>query len=130
MKKTKILCLLLILFLSGCSVREYTLDNGRYVIPSHDTECPFISIHNGDFNVIQSIAHDYQPSGKIERHGNRIVMESLFADEEYIWTFQLVDNNTLKFISNKSEIPNKEFEIIDGTVFTIEEMIEQWNNFL
>ncbi|WP_252891409.1 hypothetical protein [Thermoclostridium stercorarium] len=114
----------ILMLLSGCNEKTFSLDSGRYV-PDYTKDekdiniVPYIFIDKDKFSIIQDIAVSYQPSGTLIRKGNEVVMETVFADESYKWVFTLVDNNKLKFVLKKSVIPNNHFEWEDGRLFSL-----------
>ena len=127
---TYLLCIsvfFLILISSGCAadkkMQEYSLENGRYVSRRSEEgqiERPYILIQDDKIIIIQYRARSYQPSGEIKRTENEIVMESLYADEEYRWVFQLIDNNTLKLLPDKSAFPEDSLDWKGEMIFSLE----------
>lgn len=120
------LALLCILGLAGCNKvpaeETFSLEDGRYVVENSNEQIsvPYILIQNGRFTVVMDIAVSYQPSGKIEKNENEVVMATSYADEELYWTFQLSNDNTLKFLLDKSQIPDGA-NFIDGASFILVE---------
>lgn len=51
-------------------------------------------------------------------NGNEVTMITKFTDEIYVWTFVLIDDNRLKFLSDKSHVPS-DWE--NGMVFVLAE---------
>ena len=49
-----------------------------------------------------AISISYQPYGTMIMNGNEMIVITKFTDEINVWTFVLIDNNRLKFLSDKS----------------------------
>ena len=71
--------------------------------------------------MIQSVAVSYQPSGTMVRNGNEVVMETVFADIPCKWTFRLIDDNRLQFVSARSSLPYGEELWENGMIFVLAE---------
>ncbi len=125
MKRIIILALaFMLMLLSGCQSKTFSLGDGRYVLEQFEEEetvIPYLIIQEDNLDVIQAIAVSYQPSGAMVINGNEVVMETVFAGEPYKWTFKLIDNNKLKFIPAKSDIPYNGEIWEDGMVFVLAE---------
>ena len=61
----------------------------------------------------------YQPSGTVERDGNKLVLNADYAGEKYAWTFTLIDDNTLRFSLSDSDFPISGAMIEDASVFVL-----------
>ena len=114
MKKAIIFTLVLalvIMLLSGCQGNSFSLDEGLYVLEQTEKNggaapaVPYLIVHGGSLYVVLDMGVSYQPSGAVTVNGNKVVMETVFANEPCKWTFKLIDNNRLKFVSAKSDIP-------------------------
>lgn len=114
MKKAIIFTLVLalvIMLLSGCQGNSFSLDEGLYVLEQTEKNGgaapaePYLIVHGGSLYVVLDMGVSYQPSGAVTVNGNKVVMETVFANEPCKWTFNLIDNNRLKFVSAKSDIP-------------------------
>ena len=114
MKKAIIFTLVLalvIMLLSGCQGNSFSLDEGLYVLEQTEKNGgaapaePYLIVHGGSLYVVLDMGVSYQPSGAVTVNGNKVVMETVFANEPCKWTFKLIDNNRLKFVSAKSDIP-------------------------
>ena len=111
-----------LMLLSGCQSKMFYLDTGRYTLDKSENDNvmpPYILINEDKFTVVQDIAVSYQPSGTIVTNSNEVVMEAEFAGEKYTWIFTLIDNNKLKLIFDKSNIPNDRVKWKDGMVFVL-----------
>lgn len=125
-----ILCIGVFFFLLtslGCAAekkgQEYSLDNGLYVSQRSaegQIEHPYILIQDDKMTIIKDMARSYQPSGEFKRTENEIVMESLFADEEFRWVFQLTDNNTFKLLLDKSVFPEDSMDWKSEMIFSLD----------
>ena len=114
-----------LLLLPGCR-REtsFSLEDGRYVPEETGADgiaVPYLLLQDGRLAVIQKIAVSYQPSGTVTKDGNKIVMETIYANEPYKWTFILTDDNTLRFSAAKSSIPLRPEDWKDGMKFVLAE---------
>ena len=98
---------------------DFSLNDGRYVPSESDDESgsPYLLINEGRFTIIQDIAVSYQPSGTIERSGNIVTMKTAYAGEPYIWVFELIGNNQIKFHPGDSEVPVNRGKWEDEMVF-------------
>ena len=93
------------LLLSGWQGENFCLDDGRYVLEQSeedDIAVPYLLIQEGRLTVVLAISVSYQPSGTMMMNGNEVTMITKFTDEINVWTFVLIDNNRLKFLSDKS----------------------------
>lgn len=110
----------LLLLLTGCSNTTYSLENGRYTLSgAADTTVPYLLIEGDRLVIVQDMGVSYQPSGTIDRDGNKVVMETEYANEPYKWTFYLVGDNALQFQQNKSTIPQGKIEWSDDMEFVL-----------
>lgn len=100
---------------------DYSLHDGRYVLSesASGTGIPYLLIYEGSLAVIQDIAISYQPSGTIERSGNIVTMKTVYAGETYIWVFELIGHDQVKFRLGDSEIPVNRGKWKDKMVFTL-----------
>ena len=108
--------------LSGCTVKEYSLSEGMYVpetIEDGQVTVPYILIQDQRFTIVQDMALSYQPSGNIERKQNEVVMETTFADQECRWVFELADNDTIKFLEDRSSLPQSDAHWKDKMTFIL-----------
>lgn len=106
------------------TINGFSLNDGNYFAKQENEKQinePHIQIYDGNFVVMLYEARSYQPSGKIERNGNNIIMKSNYVNNEYIWTFRITDDNTLKFVAKESSIPNANIQWEDGLLFFLEE---------
>jgi len=101
--------------------KDYSLNDGRYVISesADKISLPYLLINNGKMTIIQDLAVSYQPSGMIERDGNTITMKTVFADETYIWVFELIGHDQVKLHLSDSEVPVNHGKWEDEMVFTL-----------
>lgn len=101
------------------NAEQYSLNDGRYVLSGavEEADVPYILISEGEFHIIQDMAVSYQPSGKIERKDNSVIMKSVFADEAYVWAFELIGNDQLRLDLSGSKIPAHREKWKDGMVF-------------
>jgi Antirepressor regulating drug resistance, predicted signal transduction N-terminal membrane component len=101
--------------------KDYSLNDGRYVISesADKISLPYLLISNGKMTIIQDLAVSYQPSGMIERDGNTITMKTVFADETYIWVFELIGHDQVKLHLSDSEVPVNHGKWEDEMVFTL-----------
>ncbi|MBR6951656.1 MAG: hypothetical protein IKH56_08015 [Oscillospiraceae bacterium] len=99
---------------------KYSLNDGRYVLSESDDASiiPYLLINNGRFTIVQDVAVSYQPSGTIERSGNIATMKTVYAGETYIWVFELIGHDQVKFHLGDSEIPVNRDKWEDEMVFT------------
>ncbi len=104
--------------------RSFTLDDGCYAqrINGDNIEVPYLLIRDGQFNVIQNIAMNYQPSGNIIIDGKKVIMKTTYAGKDYIWIFNLIGDNALELQLNKSVIPESESVWYDGMVFVLRDL--------
>ena len=100
---------------------DYSLHDGRYALSQSADESgiPYLLINGGRFTVVQDIAISYQPSGTIERSGNIVTMKTVYADETYLWVFELIGNDQVKLHLGDSEIPVNRGKWEDEMVFTL-----------
>lgn len=126
MKKATLLVTLMLLLalLCGCESEDtvqYGFDNGRYVLEQSDgdTATPYILINEDGFSLVLDIAVSYQPSGTVERDGNKVVLKADFAGEKYAWAFTLTGDNTLRFSLSDSDFPISGAMIEDASVFVL-----------
>lgn len=126
MKKSTLLVTLILLLalLCGCKSEDtvqYGFDNGRYVLEQSDgdTATPYILINEDGFSLVLNIAVSYQPSGTVERDGNKLVLKADFAGEKYTWAFTLIDDSTLRFSLSDSDFPISGAMIEDASVFVL-----------
>ena len=114
-----------------------------------DMAVPYLLIgEDNRIEVIQDILVSYQPSGTMTLNRNEVILETEFADRNLQkrransasfpdgrskgrgkckkfrdstckWTFELIDNNKLKFVSAKSSVPYKGELWEDGMVFVL-----------
>ena len=125
MKKFLALSLALaVMLLAGCQAKDFSLTDGRY-IPEETGEdgiaVPYLLVRGNMLDVIQSVAVSYQPSGPMVRNGNEVVMETVFADIPCKWTFRLLDDNRLQFVSARSSLPYGEELWETGMIFVLAE---------
>lgn len=102
---------------------EFSMNDGRYVAKrtsEGNVEVPYILVHESNFTVVQQHAVSYQPSGMVEKSGNTVVMKSSYAEKEYCWVFQLVDNDTMILIADESIVPGTASQWEDGMVFSLD----------
>ena len=101
----------------------FALDDGRYVIENFEEESdlPYILIQSGWFTIVMYDGLSYQPSGKIEKNENEVIMASIYRDEDYCWTFLLTGDNTLEFVAGKSKTPDDRVWA-NGTKFIPEQL--------
>ena len=126
MKKATLLVTLILLLalLCGCESEDtvqYGFDGERYVLEQSDgdTATPYILINEEGFSLVLNIAVSYQPSGTVERDGNKLVLNADYAGEQYAWTFTLIDDNTLRFSLSDSDFPISGAMIEDASVFVL-----------
>ena len=124
MKRMLILILPLVAALMfGCQNTPFSLDEGRYIpeqSEKDDMAVPYLLIgEDNRIEVIQDILVSYQPAGTMTLNRNEVILETEFADSTCKWTFELIDNNKLKFVSAKSSVPYKEELWEDGMVFVL-----------
>ena len=117
-----VLFVLLILFLQGCRIKSYSLEDGVYVSEHVETDhiaVPYILIDDGSMTIVQNIAVSYQPAGPLTREGNKTIMETQFLNELCKWTFILSGDNTLDFSSGESQVPGGLEKWEDGMRFIL-----------
>ncbi len=126
MKKATLLVTLMLLLALLCDCEsedtvQYGFDNGRYVLEQSDgdTATPYILINEDGFSLVLNIAVSYQPSGTVERDGNKLVLNADFAGEKYAWTFTLTGDNTLRFSLSDSDFLISGAMIEDASVFVL-----------
>ena len=85
----------------------FHLEDGRYVLSpeTEETSVLYLLIHEGKMTIVQDMAVSYQPSGRIARDGNRVMIDTKYADEDCRWIFQLIDDNQLKLMTEESVVP-------------------------
>ena len=107
----------------GCQNTPFSLDEGRYIpeqSEKDDMAVPYLLIgEDNRIEIIQDILVSYQPSGTMTLNRNEVILEAEFADSTCKWTFELIDNNKLKFVSAKSSVPYKGELWEDGMVFVL-----------
>lgn len=105
-------------------IGQFSINDGRYVskrTAEGNVELPYILIHKSTFTVVQQDAISYQPSGMVEKNGNKIVMKSTYAEKDYSWVFQLVDEDMMILLADESVIPESDAQWEDGMVFSLDE---------
>ena len=116
----RILCLLITaVMLAGCLKPAVQLKDGIYAKDGEDPgiDKPYLIINGDQMHYIMNMAVSYQPSGKYEQNGSRIVMKTEYMDLEVILAFDVRDGDTLIYRSSGSVVPEEYFTIEDGTVF-------------
>ncbi|MBS6322481.1 MAG: hypothetical protein KH409_00600 [Clostridium sp.] len=107
----------------GCQNTPFSLDEGRYIpeqSEKDDMAVPYLLIgEDNRIEVIQDILVSHQPSGTMTLNRNEVILKTEFADSTCKWTFELIDNNKLKFVSAKSSVPYKGELWEDGMVFVL-----------
>ncbi len=120
MKKLFILSLIL-LFLCACT-KTYTLDEGRYMqdgLVEGNGLVPYLLVQEGKLTVVPDIVISYVPSGTVSVKGNEVIMETEYADKYCVFAFKLTDDNTLQFLSEKSELPDLFGTWDNGIIFRL-----------
>ena len=122
MKKLFILSLFL-LFLCACT-KTYTLDDGRYMQDGTEEGnglVPYLLIQEGKLTVVPDIVISYVPSGAVSVKGDEVIMETEYADKHCVFAFKMTDDNTLQFLSEKSELPDLFGSWDNGIIFRLAE---------
>ena len=123
----RIFCLLIVsvIVLGGCANkgspdgRDYSLNDGRYVVSEEISDTvPYLLFQGGSFTVVKDIAVSYQPGGTVRRDGNTVVLGGKFADEDFVYSFTLTADDTLRFDLGKSNVPQSRSVWTDGMIFT------------
>ncbi|MBR7032536.1 MAG: hypothetical protein IKI03_02740 [Clostridia bacterium] len=120
----RFICLLIasVFVLGGCAGGyvphggNYSLSDGRYVT---STSMPYLLLGEGRFTVVKDIAVSYQPSGTVRRDGNSVVLEGVFADADFRYSFVLTSDDTLLFDLGASILPMSAYNWNDGMIFTL-----------
>ena len=120
----RFICLLIasVFVLGGCADGyaphggNYSLSDGRYVT---STSMPYLLLGEGRFTVVKDIAVSYQPSGTVRRDGNSVVLEGVFADADFRYSFVLTSDDTLLFDLGASILPMSASGWNDGMIFTL-----------
>ena len=113
MLRKTIVSLLAVLVLAGCGQKEYSMQDGLYVpgeIKDGQINVPYLIVEGDHFTVIQNMAVSYQPSGTMRKNGNEVTMETIFMDQKCRWTFELTENDRLKYIAKDSSLPENREE--------------------
>ena len=107
----------------GCQNTPFSLDEGRYIpeqSEKDDMAVPYLLIgEDNRIEVILDILVAYHGSGTMTLNRYEVILETELADSTCKWTFELIDNNKLKFVSAKSSIPYKGELWEDGMVFVL-----------
>ncbi len=98
---------------------DYALNDGRYVLKSYPDgeDVPYLLINGDEFNVIENIAMNYQPSGRIERKGKEVIMASEYGGGSYKWVFRLTGDSILSLEADKSTFPPGKIDWNNNMVF-------------
>ena len=125
MNKRCIAALLTVLFLflfSACAEPQHVLQEGTYVLKEQTDrfDAPFIEIYDEDhFTVVLNLAVSYQPSGEFQTQGNIVTMESRYGEGDYTWVFRIVEDNTLRFLPERSSVPESDVDWHSGMTFVL-----------
>lgn len=126
MKRVFVLTLIL-LFLCACT-KTYTLDDGRYMQDGTEEGnglVPYLLVQEGKLTVVPDIVISYVASGTVSVKGNEVTMETEYADKHCVFAFKLTDDNTLQFLSEKSELPDLFGTWDNGIIFRLADEQEQ-----
>ena len=109
------------LLLSACQPVSYLLNDGRYMLRQQNEQVnePYLLINDGHFTVVMQMAVSYQPGGRIERNGNIVTMQTVYAGNNYRWVFELISDNQLKYLADQSSLPVLDNSWPDGLLFTL-----------
>ena len=110
---------------SGEQNEEYSINDGMYITKrtsKGEVQEPYILINENKFTIISQRAVSYQPSGmfQLKSNENKAVMKSTYAEKDYCWIFQLVDNDTMKFMADESIVPESDFQWENGMIFILD----------
>lgn len=121
MKILKVLLLIIVIFLSGCSAEEtakrreywntfldtplYANHSGIYTMQTENKDSTFVpsinlDMKNKKFTFSYNPLSSYLPTGTVTQKGGELIMTT--DNGKYTYTFKIVNTNMLRFLKNKS----------------------------
>jgi hypothetical protein len=114
------------ILLSGCAKTVYGVSEGIYVMQGTQDETPkpaiTFNVEERTFSFTYDVLSSYLPCGSWDIEDEKIVAKT--DDGKYTYIYEVVDNNTIRFIQKgSSPITTVEGDtpVTDGAEFTFED---------